>query len=81
MKYLMNYSQLKHTVHSILKQVTYIQKLDAMTGVNSNGIANLSSIVKDITSLTILDSHDNFNQVTRDVLCLNVTIHKVSYPR
>jgi hypothetical protein len=76
MKYLMQYSQVKHTVHSILKQVTYIQKLDAMTGVNSNGIANLSSIVEDV-----IHSHDNFNQVTRDVLCLNVTIHKVSYPR
>jgi hypothetical protein len=43
-----------------------------MTGVNYeyNVVANLSSIVKDV-----IHSHDNFNQVTRDMLCLNVTVH------
>ena len=40
-----------------------MQKLDAMTGVNSNAVANLSSIVKDV-----IRTHDNFNQVARDML-------------
>jgi len=42
-----------------------------VTGVNSNAVANLSSIVKDV----IIHSHDNYIQVTRNMLCLNITIH------
>jgi len=61
-------------IHSISKQVTYKKQLDALTGVNSDTIANLSSIVKDV----VIHSHDKFKDVTRVILWLSVTIHNQS---
>jgi hypothetical protein len=58
-------------VHSLSNQVTYAKKLDTTTQVNANAIANLSSIVKDI----VLQSYDNFQVTTRDILWLNYTLH------
>ena len=71
-----NELQLSQTgiVHSISKQVTCIKKMDAMTGVNANAIANLSSIVKGVVS----HSHEKFKEVRRYILCLNVSIHNQS---
>jgi hypothetical protein len=51
--------------------MTYVKKLDATTAINTDAIANLSSIVKD----NMTQSHDKLQQVTRDILQLNVTIH------
>ena len=48
--------------------------MDALTGVNSGTIANLSSIVKDV----VIHSHDKFKDVTRIILWLSVTIHNQS---
>ena len=62
-------------VHSILNQRTSIKKkLDTMTGVKTNAIANLSSIVKDV----VIHSHGKFKEVTKAILLLNVTIHNQS---
>lgn len=49
----------KDVIHSISKQVTYKKQLDALTGVNSGAIANLSSIVKDV----VIHSHDKFRDL------------------
>ena len=61
-------------IHSISKHVAYKKQLDALTGVNSGTIANLSSIVKDV----VIHSHDKFKDVTRIILWLSVTIHNQS---
>jgi len=42
------------------------------TGVNSGAVANLSRIIK----VFVIRSHDKFLKVARDMLRLNVTIHK-----
>jgi hypothetical protein len=44
------------------------------TGVNSGAIANLSRIIK----VFVIHSHDKFLEFARDMLWLNVTIHKQS---
>jgi CII-binding regulator of phage lambda lysogenization HflD len=61
-------------VHSLSNQVTYVRKLDHVARVNSDAIANLLTIFKDV----ILQSNDKFQQVTRDILSLNITVHAQS---
>ena len=56
--------------HSLSNQITYVKKLDIATRVNNFAIANLSNIVKN----DIIQSHDRFQQITRDILWLNVTL-------
>jgi len=58
-------------VHSLENQLSYVKRLDKMTAINADAIANLSSIVKDNT----IQSHDKFQQITRDIMWLNVTIY------
>jgi len=48
----------------------YVKKLDKIIAINADAFANLSSIVKD----NIIQSHDKFQQITRD-MWLNVTIY------
>ena len=55
-------------VHSLTNQLTYVKKV-ADTSLNTESIANLSSIVKD----SIIQSHDKYQQFTRDILWLNFT--------
>jgi hypothetical protein len=55
-------------------QVTYIKRLDSVTSTNSEVIANLSNIVKDV----VIKSHESFKEITRDVMWLNVTLHGMS---
>ena len=61
-------------VHSLSNQVTYMRNVDHAARVNTNAIANLSSIVRDF----VITSHDRFEDMTRDILWLNVTIHSQS---
>jgi hypothetical protein len=58
-------------VHSSSHQVTYIKKLDATAEINTNAIANLSNIIKH----NMIQSHDKFQRITRDVMWLNLTLH------
>ena len=46
-------------------------KLDTITSVNADAIANLSGIIRD----DMIKSHDKFQEITRDILWLNLTIH------
>ena len=64
----------KDIVHSTIQQVTYIKKLDTVTSVTSQAIANLSGILKDV----MIKSDDKFKQITRDILWLNVTKYNYS---
>jgi hypothetical protein len=42
-----------------------------MTKINTAAISNLSDNVKDI----VIQSHDRFQQITRDIMMLNVTLY------
>ena len=50
-------------VHSVANQLTYIKKLDTITSMNADTIANLSGIVRD----DMIKSHDKFRDITRDL--------------
>jgi len=56
-------------VHSLTNQLTYVKKVADTASLNTESIANLSSIVKDST----IQSHDKYQQFTRDLLLLNFT--------
>jgi hypothetical protein len=58
-------------VHSLFHQVTYLKKLGATAEINANDLANLSNIIKQNT----IQSHDKIQQITRDVMWLNLTLH------
>jgi hypothetical protein len=64
-------SSQQNIVHSIDNQVTYIKKLDSDTSENVELIANLSSVIRD----NIIRSHDRFQQITKDLLWLNLTMY------
>ena len=61
-------------VHSVANQLTYIKKLDTVTSVNADAIANLSGIIRD----DMIKSHDKFREITRDILWLNMTTYRQS---
>jgi hypothetical protein len=61
-------------VSSMENKVTYIKRLDSVTSTNSEVIANLFNIVKDV----VIKYHDRFKEITRDVMWLNVTLHGMS---
>jgi len=48
-----------------------VREVDTITSVNTDDIAYHSGIVKD----NVVRSHATFQQLTRDILWLNVTIH------
>ena len=58
-------------VHSLNNQVTLVKKLSLAAEVNAHTVINLTSIVKD----NIVQSHDKFGQIARDLMWLNITIH------
>ena len=58
--------------HALSSQLTYVKDLTTTTKLNSEVIANLSSIIRE----NIVQSHDQFQQVTRDMLWLNITLHE-----
>jgi hypothetical protein len=58
-------------VLSLSHQVTYIKQLDTITRINSNAIDNLSDIVKN----NMIRLHDKFQQLARDIVYLNLTLH------
>jgi len=60
--------------HSLSNQVTYVKNFSTATGINTEAIENLSSIVKD----NIVQSHDKFREITRDLMWLNVIVYAQS---
>ena len=61
-------------VHSLSHQRAFLEKLNTLTKINLDANTNFSSIVK----YTIVQSHDRFQQLTRDIIWLNVTIYNQS---
>ena len=61
-------------VHSLSNQRAFVKKLDTLTKINLDAHTNFSSIVK----YTIVQSHERFQQLTRDIIWLNVTIYNQS---
>jgi hypothetical protein len=55
-------------MHSLSNQLTYVKKV-ADTSLNTESIANLSSIVK----VSIIQSHDKYQQIIRDMFWFNLT--------
>ena len=64
----------KDIIVSVINQFTYIKKLDSITNVNVETIANLSLIIKQ----NVIHSHEKLQQTARDILFLNLTIHAQS---
>jgi hypothetical protein len=64
-------SQNSDITHSVNDQLTYIKKLDTLAKINTAAISNLSDTVKDV----VIQSHDRFQQITRDIVMLNVTLY------
>jgi len=58
-------------VHSVANQLTCIKKLDTITSMNADAIANLSGIIRD----DMIKSHDKFRDITRDMLWLNMAMY------
>jgi hypothetical protein len=54
--------------HSLYNQLTYV-KLSTATKFHTEAVANLSSFIKD----HMIQSHDKFQQLARDIIWLNVT--------
>jgi hypothetical protein len=54
--------------------LTDIKKLNTLTQENADTIMNLSSIVKD----EVMQSHDRFQQVMKDIVWLNATLQGCS---
>jgi len=50
-------------VHSLSSQVTYVKKLATVTGINSQAIANLTTVIKD----NLVYSHEKFQNITKDL--------------
>jgi hypothetical protein len=61
-------------VHSLNNQLTLVKKLSSAIEVSTDAVANLSSIVKD----NPVQSHAKFQQVARDLMWFNITIHAQS---
>ena len=55
-------------VHCLENQLTYVKKVADTMLLNTETIANLSSIVKD----SIIQSHDKYQQITRDLFWFNL---------
>jgi hypothetical protein len=63
-------------IHSLSNHLTYVIKVADTTSLDTESIANLSSIVKD----SIIQSHD-YQQIIRDVFWFNITFlwHTTTY--
>jgi hypothetical protein len=57
--------------HSLSSQLTYIKRLGSLTEASADAKANLSLIVKN----AVVQSHDNFQEVSKDIKWLNFTFH------
>jgi hypothetical protein len=61
----------KDVIHSMTNQFTYIERLDFIINVKVDAISNLSRIINS----NIIFSHQKFQQTTRDIFWLNLTVH------
>jgi len=57
-------------VHSLANQLTYVKDLSTTTKVNADAIANLSTILRD----QVIQTHDELQSMTKEILVFNVTL-------
>jgi hypothetical protein len=57
-------------VHSLATQLTYVKGLGHNTRINTDAISNMSKIVRN----ELVQSHNRYVQLTRDVMWLNLTL-------
>jgi hypothetical protein len=62
-------SQNSDMLHSLFSQITYVKKLDTISKLDTETIANLSKILRD----DMIQAHDKFRQLASEILWLNVT--------
>jgi hypothetical protein len=55
---------------SVSNQLTYVKDMSITSKVNADGIANLSSILKE----KIIESHDRFQEIASDMLWINISL-------
>jgi hypothetical protein len=55
--------------HSLANQLTYVKELHTVTAVNTDSIVNLSNILRG----SLVQSHDQYQQILRDIMYLNIT--------
>jgi hypothetical protein len=60
--------------HSLANQEMYFKRLDHTVRVNFEAILNLSTILKN----EIIQSHDKYQQIIRDIAWLNMTVYNHS---
>jgi len=56
-------------VHSLSNQVT-VKKLDIVMEINSQAIANFTTVIKD----NVVHSHEKFQNITKDIAWLHFTV-------
>jgi len=61
-------------VHSLASQLAYVKWLGQNTRVNADAISNMSTTVKK----ELVQTHDRYVQLTRDVMWLNLTLFNQS---
>jgi len=57
-------------VQSLSNQVTYVKKLDPVIGINSQAVANLTTVIKD----NPVHLHEKFQNITKDIAWLHFTV-------
>jgi hypothetical protein len=57
-------------VHSLSNQVTYVRKLVTVTGINSQAIANTTTLIKD----NLVHQHEKFQNITKDLAWLQFMV-------
>jgi len=62
-------------VHSLSNRVTYVRKLDTVIGINSQAIANLTTVVKD----NLVHSNEKFENITEDIAWLHFTVQSALF--
>jgi hypothetical protein len=57
-------------VHSLANQLTYVKDLSTTSKINTEAIANLSTILRD----QVIQSHDELQNMAKEILVFNVTL-------
>jgi hypothetical protein len=66
--------ELHKAFENLANQLTYVKELHSVTAVNTDSIVNLSNILRD----SLVQSHDQYQQILRDIMYLNITVFSQS---
>jgi hypothetical protein len=57
--------------HAVEIQLTYVKEFVTTNRINADAISKIFTIIRD----NIIQFSDQYQQVTRDILCLNIMLH------